>query len=147
MSTVRCKLLVNPALLIAKRHITKDILPDLKKDMYASIKKNIKDAEAGRRCWPRANQTTDKKYGIRFDWGPKQHQEQTTKNGEKVLYRVIDLHLNANAENEQIRDTVRKAKRGTHAKRMQIYIRVNEDGTLHKDFRIDHLVRLIENGA
>ncbi|KZT24281.1 hypothetical protein NEOLEDRAFT_1135489, partial [Neolentinus lepideus HHB14362 ss-1] len=146
MSAVQCKLFVNSAQLIAKKHITRQILPDLKNDMYDSIRKNIKDAGAGTRCWPRANQTTDKKYGIRFDWGSKQHQEQTTQTGEKVLYRVIDLQLNANADNKQIRDTVSSDKRHTHAKRMQISIRVNEDGTLHKDFRIDHLVRLIENG-
>ncbi|KZT19680.1 hypothetical protein NEOLEDRAFT_934848 [Neolentinus lepideus HHB14362 ss-1] len=146
MSTVYRKLLVESSQLIARKHITNKILPDLKNDMYESIKRNIKDAGAGTRCWPPANKTNDKKYGIRFDWGPKGIEETTT-SGEKVWYRLMDLQLNADAENEQIRDTVSKAKRGTHAKRMQIYIRINEDGTLHKDFRIDHLVRLIENGA
>lgn len=72
--------------------------------------------------WP--NPKYDERLGVRFDWGQK-FQHATT----KAWYRNVVLQLNANAENEAIKEAVQKQQGGAHAKRATAEFLLNDDGT------------------
>ncbi|KAL0958567.1 hypothetical protein HGRIS_000707 [Hohenbuehelia grisea] len=113
---------------VGKTSLKKNWTPDHSKTLYQAIRTGVSSPVGGStRCWPKKSGSLDKKIGIRFDWG-----DPAFKDAYGFWWRILNLQLNANAEQEAIRKTAQKD--GTHAVRAKIWIPTTTNGgALHPD--------------
>lgn len=91
--------------------------------------------------FPKKDSNKDKKYGIRIDLGEKF----LRKVGKTDYYfRNLILQINKDPENQGLKEAV--GKNGTHAKRIQFEVPLNEKGdALHKDLKEEAVLSVIDD--
>lgn len=111
--------------------------------LWKAIQDKAVAGTSGDRLFPKKDNNTDKKYGVRIDLGEKISK---TIGSKTVWYRNLILQINKDPENSALKEAV--GKNGTHAKRIQFQVPLNDKGDgLHPDLKKEHVDEVIDDIA